>query len=558
MHKMQFGSQRPVMVGRGTKPAKAGSARRVAAEGPENGTFARYDSDVRFTNITPTVNVCRVKDDDSQVGVAKGMLMGGVPVVVPKNDAGATAHAMKKRCDHKPVLPEKERFDLGHRIIMGKVPVMPTIVITREDFEAYVSTYTPEKAARLLAAVNAPQLNYEGERSMVFAKQEVLLKDHGAQPRVIYQQTDMHNALAGVICVELNRRMKSIFSKANPLNTGNVMLYACGLHNEEIGDILEGAPGVVIENDMRNNDGSQSAHFRRSEAMMYAKLGAPAWFVREFARNTEVKVWTRFGITSTVKGQMWSGRNNTTTGNSYVGMAVMSACLEEAGIKQSVNIHGGDDYLGIVPDGQQDGFKAAIEKVVPLVGMEPEVVIPRTRQHATFYRKRYVRSMGRTRGVPMFGRVLSKINLRANQNAKVGDREYMAGKYLSAAYEHRYVPVIGGLLRSVSEMMSPRPYIDADTNRKTGGLSAEKISEVVASVQPLDEEAFSGFLGEVYQVTMDELVDAYTQVANGCIDYLNKWTVVARRGRSTIKPGYVAPFLRGTVAEKLVRTDLSF
>jgi hypothetical protein len=292
--------------------------------------------------------------------------------------------------------------------------------------------------------------------------------------------------------------------------------------------------------------------------MMYAKLGAPAWFVREFAKNTEVKVWTRFGIAATVKGQMWSGRNNTTTGNSYVGMAVMSACLQEAGITQSVNIHGGDDYLGIVPDGQQDGFKAAIEKVVPLVGMEPEVVVPRTRQHATFYRKRYVRTIGRTRGVPQFGRVLSKLNLRSNQDAAVGDREYMAGKYMSAAYEHRYVPVIGELLRCVSVQMSPKPHIDADTNRKTGGMSAEKISEVITSVEPLDEDAFSGFLGEVYDITMDELVQAYVQVANGCIDYLNNWVVVTKRGKSTQKPGYAAPFLRGTVADKLVRADLSF
>jgi hypothetical protein len=443
-------------------------------------------------------------------------------------------------------------------MLMAKVPQMPVIRVDEAAFREYVSAYSPEKAARLLEAIAQDRLHYDGDTTHVFAKQEVLLKDHGTQPRVIHQSTDMHNALAGVICTELSRRMKQVFSRTNPLNVGNVMLYACGMSNEEIGDVIEASPGGVVENDMKNNDGSQSVHFRRYEAMMYRKLGAPDWFVREFAKNTSVNVWTRYGVAATIVGQLWSGRNNTTTGNSYVGMCLMLHCLTEAGIEKSTNIHGGDDYLGIVEEGKESALQASIEKFVPAVGMTPEVVLPKTREHATFYRKRYVRTLQRTRGVPQFGRVLAKLNLRANRNAQVGDREYMAGKYLSAAYEHRYVPRLASYLREVSAQMSDKPHFDLNTNREVGKLSVEQVNAKIDAVEPLSEDDVSGFLNEVYGCSLDELFTCYAQVADSCVDYLNGWTSVDRKGKPVVKPGYTAHYLRSTVAESLVRVDLGY
>lgn len=557
---LQFGANAPINIKEKrktfTQPKSAKPRANVVADGVETNGFTRYDSSVTFENIRPNVNVTRVKDDDAtDYGVVKGAILGGVPITVTKNDAGATAHAMKKRCDFKPPVPDMDHFKKGHAEVMSRFDPFPTIQPDRESIQEYVSGYTPQKAARLLAVLEEQQINYDGDRKHVFAKQEVLLKEHGSQPRVVYQGTDMYNLVAGCVVQELARRMKSVFSLSNPKNVGNRVIFAAGLHNEEIGDILESSPGAMVENDMKNNDGSQSVEFRKWEAMFYAKLGAPMWFVREFARNTSVRVWTRYGIAAHVEGQMWSGVQNTTTGNSYVGMCLILAALMEAGIKESTNIHGGDDYLGVMPEESKEEFVKAIKKVVPASGMTPEPVIPASREHATFYRKRYVRGVNGTRGVPQFGRVLAKLNVRSNMNQNVSDRDYMAGKYLSAAYEHRYAPGLSNILLEASQAMSDKPHLDHNTNREVGHKGVEFIRNQLG-VQPLDVDSFNGFLNDVYGIGHTELCDLYSRVAESCILWLDKWTMATARGRQVSKRGAPVDKLTGDTVESLVRMDV--
>lgn len=555
---IQFGANAPVVIGKqnrgggSKKPPPRGD---VPSDGPETNGFTRYDHAVDFANIKAQVNVTRVKDDDAtDYGVVKGAVLGGVPITVPKNDSGATLHAMKKRCDYAPTAADMDVFVRGHNVVMSKFNAFPTITPDRESIMEYVSGYTPAKAARLLSVLEEAQLNWDGDSKHVFAKAEVLLKEHGAQPRVVYQGTDMYNLLAGCVVWQLAQRMKSVFSLSNPLNTGNKVIFAAGLANEEIGDILETSPGVMVENDMKNNDGSQSAEFRKYEAMLYAKLGAPMWFVREFAKNVSVRVWTRYGVAAHVHGQMWSGVQNTTTGNTYVGMCCMLASLMEAGIEASTNIHGGDDYLGVVPVGSEEKFVEAIRKTVPAVGMTPEPQIPASREHATFYRKRYVRGRNGTRGVPMFGRVLAKINIRSNMNSNVNDRDYMAGKYLCAAYEHRYAPGLSQVLLEASQAMSSEPYVDHNTNREVGHKGAEFIRSKIG-VEPIDVDSFGQFVWDVYGISHDDLVGLYSRVAESCIMWLDKWTFVTRKGRHVSKRGAPVDKLTGDTVDALVRMD---
>jgi hypothetical protein len=556
MTKIYFGNNpKPVVIPDKNK-GKRTRVPKVVEDGPQSNGFQSYDSEVKFENIKASVNVTRVKDDDAtDYGVVKGGLMGGVPITVPKNDAGATAHAMKKRCDYKPEAPDMEVFKKGYSELLKKFLAQPTIRPDSERLMEYVKKYTPAKAARLLEALRQPQLNYDGDSKHVFAKAEVLLKEHGAQPRVVYQGTDMYNAISGLVVEELATRMKKIFSDANPLNTGNKVIFAAGMHNEELGDLLESSPGDMVENDMKNNDGSQSVEFRKFEAMFYAKLGAPAWFVREFQRNLSVRVWTRYGITARVEGQMWSGVQNTTTGNSFVGMVLILAALLEAGIKKSTNIHGGDDYLGVVPREKKEEFVAAIRAVVPAVGMTPEPQIPKSREHATFYRKRYVRGVCGTRGVPQFGRVLSKLNLRSNMNSQVNDRDYMSGKYLCAAYEHRYVPGVREVLMEASQAMSQNPYVDQNTNRFVGHKGVEFIKNATM-VQPLDRDSFEPFLHDVYGIGHDQLVDMYGRVAESCVAWLDKWTYVDKKHKVKSKRGAPIDKFTGEVVDALVLADV--
>jgi len=79
--------------------------------------------------------------------------------------------------------------------------------------------------------------------------------------------------------------------------------------------------------------------------MFYYKLGAPKWFVREFAQNTSVRVFTRYGVKGRVRGQRWSGEVTTTTGNGYVNSCTALAALEQAGISESTTLVYGDDEL---------------------------------------------------------------------------------------------------------------------------------------------------------------------------------------------------------------------
>jgi len=555
---IKFGSNAPVDVKR--NKARVHALRRdVFHDGAESNKHQEYDHDVKFENIKIGVNVCRVRDEPGDAaGVVKGAILANVPITVPANTSGATMHAMKKRCDYAPQLKDIASFKIGHELIMAKFEKMETIRVDEELMDKYFVKCGGSKAERLMEALRQDKWSYDGSEKHVFAKQESLLKEHRAQPRIVYQGTDMYNAMTGPVVMELNNRMKEVFSLRNPLNTGNVTIYACGVSGEELGDVMEQARGIPIESDMSNNDGSQSAEFRKMEAMLYYKLGAPMWFVREFAKNTQVRVWTRYGVTGTVKGQRWSGETTTTTGNSYVSMALMQAALARAGVERSTNVHGGDDYLGFV-EGDAEQFSAGVKHVTEASGMKAKVAVQPSRHHATFYRKRYIRGTIGCRPVPQFGRVLAKLNLRPNKNTQVNDRDYMAGKYLSAAYEHRHVPYIKDLLLATADGLSDTPYLDVGRNRlrDLGDATQIRSKTLAVDVHPVDQ--FSDFLEEVYGIGFDALVDTYARVAQSCLDYCDGWVKADKSGKFHNQKGnhkYNAPKLCGDTVDALVRMDV--
>lgn len=563
MTKIQFGQQKPIVI-KTTKKApprqvEVAKEKRAAvkADGVETNHHTQYDSEIAFANIRATANIVKVKDDaPTSLGVVKGPILQGVPVTVPSNTAGATAHAMKKRCDHAPGKPDMFTFMNGHEQLMAKVPQHDVIRVDDALVNKYLLTCSPAKAEKLMAAYRSSEWSYQGETKHVFAKQEALLKDHGAQPRVVYQGTDMYNLLTGCVVMELQRRMKITLSHENPLNTGNTIVFACGKSGEELGDVIGNSPGEMIESDFSNNDGSQSAEFRRPEAMFYAKHGAPMWFVREFAKNVEVRVWTRYGIEATVKGQRWSGESTTTPGNSYVGAVILLACAIRAGVEKSTHIHGGDDFLGIMDAGKIPDMEAAIKAVVPRVGMEAKVLVPTSRHHGTFYRKRYVSDKTRTRPVPQFGRVLAKLNLRANQNSAVNDREYMAGKYYSAAYEHRFVPGVRELLLESAEQMSSKPHFDVRLTKMNEMGGVENIRSSVKENPAVDLDSFSDYLRDVYGISYEDLIDAYGRVSQGCIGWLDQYTYVDKKGRTHSKHPPRAQLIGGEAIEAMIRVDI--
>jgi hypothetical protein len=533
----------------------------------------QYDSEVRFDNIRATANLSKVKGPPLVAGngVVKGCLMANVPVTVTDNNEGSIAHAMKKRCDNAVNHDvEPEVFLAGHKIMMAKIHQRETIVVDSQLIKEYLALCTPSKAEKLTRAMQEDEWTLDGDNAQkhVFAKAEALLKEHGAQPRIVYQGTDMYNLLVGPVIMELQRRLQEELSRSNPLNHTHVVIYAPGLKKEELGEIVDDASGMPLENDFENNDGRQSGAWRKHEAMFYKKLGAPDWFVRTFAHCVSVRVWTRVGIEGTVVGQRWSGEGTTTPGNTYVG-----ACIIQSGLAQvkvvmgygsdfkSTNIHGGDDYAGVIAgvnESDSEKVKDVIVDVVARTGMKAKAFVPKSKTHMTFYRTRFVKHETKSRvPVPQFGRVLSKINVRANKNSNISDREYMAGKYLSAAYEHRYVPVVRDVLLMTSEQMSDAPFIESNDSRKFGGATVSGLRETIKTCRPLTYEKMESFCDTIYDTDFSSVVKTYERFAQSAIDYVDGWTEV-RSGKYHNKANnhrYKPHLVDDDAAQCLVRVD---
>jgi hypothetical protein len=188
--------------------------------------------------------------------------------------------------------------------------------------------------------------------------------------------------------------------------------------------------------------------------------------------------------------------------------------------------------------------------------MEAKTLVPQSRHHGTFYRKRYVSDKVRTRPVPQFGRVLAKLNLRANQNTQVGDRDYMAGKYYSAAYEHRFVPGVKDLLLETAQQMSAKPHFDVRLTKMNEMGGVENIVAKVKSSDVLDLDSFCDYLRDVYGIGYEDLMDAYGRVASGAVGWLDQYTYVDKKGKQHSKHPPRAQMIGGEAIEALIAHDI--
>jgi hypothetical protein len=520
---------------------------------------ADYSTEVRYDHVNPQVNVTKTTEPPRTSEPIKGAIIEGVPVQVVAQSEGATLHAVKKRCDYRPSACVSDLFDRGHDRLMSIIHEREEIRLDREAIEAYLAEMSGQKRERLEALLDSQDFTLPGYTDkVVFAKSEALLKQDGAQPRVVYQGGDMYNLVMGSAVYYISRRIAEELNRRNPRNKGNEVLYCVGMTADEIAEIVHNTPGEAVENDFKNNDGSQPASVRKKEAMFYYKLGAPTWFVREFASNTSVRVFTRYGVKGQVKGQRWSGEVTTTTGNGYVNAAISLAALEEAGVTQSTTLVYGDDNLTYTVQ-SRSLMREAFDTVADSVGMKSEVKIVHEREQATFLRKRFVPSVNRTYPVPSFGRVVSKLPVRSNFNASVQDQDYMAGKLLSAAYEHRHIASIRTLLLDTAEQMSSSPYLDMRNQAMAYKYTAEELKTMTVEAKTIEPEHLGSFLQTVYGIWEKDLVDCYVSVLDGILGYHR---VNGKRGnRAKNDPPALAPRLPralwDTAFESIVCVDVS-
>jgi hypothetical protein len=523
--------------------------------GVTNNRPFNFGTEVRYNNVNPQVNITRTTDEPNTAAPIQGACVEGVPIQVVAQSEGATLHAVKKRCDHAPKKDVGDLFLNGHHMLMDKIHEREEIRLDKGMIDAYLSEMSGEKRERLEALLDSQDFTLPGYTDKtVFAKSEVLLKYDGSQPRVVYQGGDMYNLVMGSAVYYLSRRIAEELSRTNPRNKGNEIIYCVGMTADEIAEIIHHTPGEAFENDFKNNDGTQPAGVRKWEAMFYYKLGAPKWFVREFAANTRVRVFTRYGVKGTVKGQRWSGEVTTTTGNGYVNACTSLSALAEAGITSSTTLVYGDDGVTYTRQ-DRGGMKTSFGEVAQSSGMSTQGVVVDHREKATFLRKRFVPSISKTYPVPSFGRVICKLPVRCNFNKTVKDDDYMAGKLLSAAYEHRHIASIRELLLNTAEQMSATPFLDMRNQAMAYKYTAEELKTMTMNAHTIDPDYFGSFLHNVYGIWEQDLVECYISVCDGILGFKR----VNRDGKYTLP--HVAPILPralwDTKFESIVHMDVS-
>lgn len=517
-----------------------------------------YPTEVRYEHLKPHVNVTKARDPPRTHEPIKGALIEGVPLQVVSGSEGATLHAVKKRCDYKPQPDVGELFKVGHQMLMDKIHERDELRLDKGMIDAYLDEMSGQKRERLSALLDSMDFTLPGYTDKtVFAKSEVLIKGDGAQPRVVYQGGDMYNLVMGSLVFYLSRRIAEELSRRNPLNTGNEVLYCVGMSADEIAEIIHHTPGDAMENDFKNNDGTQPAGVRKLEALFYYKLGAPKWFVREFAANTSVRVYTRYGVKGTVSGQRWSGEVTTTTGNGYVNTCISLASLWHSEIRKSTTLVYGDDNLTYTAENRK-ALVDSFDVVSKETGMKSEAKIVEKRESATFLRKRFVPSVNHTFPVPSFGRVLAKLPVRSNNNRAVTDEDYMAGKLLSAAYEHRHIATLRTLLLETAEQMSPTPHLDMRNQAMAYKYTAEELRTMTTEAKTLDPDMLGSFLQSVYGIWEEDLVNCYVSVCDGILGFRR---VNARNHRGPDKSTMLAPriprALWDTAFESIVCVDIA-
>jgi hypothetical protein len=513
-----------------------------------------FTTEVSYKNINPGVNVTRTTEPRGTAHPIKGALVEGVPLQVVAQSEGATLHAIKKRCDHSPNKDVGDLFLEGHQMLMDMTHEREDIKLDKAMIEAYLDEMSGQKRERLQALLDSQDFTLPGYTDKtVFAKSEVLVKHDGSQPRIVYQGGDMYNLVMGAVVFYLSRRIAEELSLKNPRNKGNKVIYCVGMTADEIADLIHHTPGKPIENDFNNNDGTQPAGVRKHEAMYYYKLGAPKWFVREFAANTSVRVFTRYGVKGRVNGQRWSGEVTTTTGNGYVNSCTSLAAVKHAQIKESTTFVYGDDGVTYTEECRKT-LMESFSTVAEGSGMKTKGILVEKREQATFLRKRFVPSVNKTLPVPSFGRIISKLPVRCNFNAAVSDNDYMAGKVLSAAYEHRHIASLRSLLLQTAEQLSPKPFLDMRNQAMAYKYTAEELKRLTVEADVIDPDCLGSFLHNVYGIWENDLIDCYISVCDGILGFQR----VNRQGK---QDPLIAPkiprALWDTKFESLITVDVS-
>jgi len=444
------------------------------------------------------------------------------PTIMVGPSIGAEQAAMKKRADHVPSACVGDNFKRGFKALLAKTYPFEQIEVTSTFLDDWMAQLDSTKAEKLTHALNEPIYAYDHTRKTVIVKQEVLNKPPGSAPRVVYSNRDSTNLLMGAITNELSKRMTFILNRHNPLNQGNTVIYTSGMTLKEIANSVVSDSGPRVESDFSAFDSTQSAAIRKYEAMFYKKLGAPDYYVRAIASSTKWSVTSTRGFDYAITGQRLSGECPTATGNSFVQCCETLGALEAAGVERSVTHALGDDSLIVVKSVVSlPKVVAAIDDGAKESGMTRKTAVVPTHE-ATYLQKRYVRTNNGGVAVPKVGRVLSRLPwMPEEQQKRIPKKDYFAGKFLSAAYEHQGIAPLGELFRDAANSLSSTPYIEdawkTDRVAKDPAAILRSLGPPGDLYERFDDDAVNQHYLSVYGLSGEEILETYKEVVLGII-----------------------------------------
>jgi hypothetical protein len=320
-----------------------------------------------------------------------------------------------------------------------------------ERFLEWNKQFSPEKQKRHMLVADSVRecTDKQFSAKQVFVKIEALVKRHDPNwaPRIIYQSSDLHNALLGPIMQECTKRM---FGAMKADRTADGLRYRGGYKttpHEIVSAIEDGmnADAMYIESDFSSNDMKQVSDVHLIEIMWLRRFGAPSWLTALMIIANTIRISSRkHGMVGIVKNQLPTGAQSTTFRNSLWNMTINYCFALRVGAKGVVLILGDDMSMRFDNpfSTKVKNVRREYEYVAKLAKMDAKVKVHRRLSDTTFLSRNFVPTDKGHVMLPMLGKALVRFNVRATSNSGVSDETYLAGKALSYAYEFRYSPDI--------------------------------------------------------------------------------------------------------------------
>lgn len=373
-----------------------------------------------------------------------------VPVVPDQSRANLLA-ALDKRCNYhtddrcSPILWCASKALLDKLCPVALSPVDWTL----ERFHEWNAQFEPEKQKRHLKIAHEVRecTDKQFSAKQVFVKVEALLKRHDPNwaPRIIYQSSDIHNALLGPIMQECTRRMFGAMK--NDRQADGVRFrggYKTSPH--EIVEAMEDSVPVgckYIESDFSSNDMKQVADVHLMEIMWLSRLGAPAWLSALMIVANTIRISSRkHGMVGIVRNQLPTGAQSTTFRNTMWNSTIAYCFLIRVKGRAVILVLGDDMTMRLDNpfSTKLKNIRREYEHVARLAHMDAKVKVFHNLSDTTFLSRNFIPTDQGHIMLPLVGKALARFNVRATSNSGVSDTVYLAGKSLSYAYEFRYCP----------------------------------------------------------------------------------------------------------------------